>query len=163
MFWDIDCKLKQNDAREGKKYTHFCKKKGQILCKNKPFFAYKTRVLLKKTVKNWRFNLWKCAARACAWKHPKRILSIFMHIYEGLDDFWTVFFWWRFTLFCNHLGPIRSQKRVILGWFWGSIRGHFFCIVYIDVVGNVSLGKKTLCSGFFSVPGFFLSPVISCY
>ena len=161
MFWwcfgTLTANLSKMMQEKAKIYTFLQKKIGEFCARTSPFSPIK-HVFCLKNGQNWRFNLWKCAARACAWKHPKRILSIFMHIYEGLDDFWTVFFWWRFTLFCNHLGPIRSQKRVILGWFWGSIRGHFFCIVYIDVVGNVSLGKKTLCSGFFSVPGFFSPP-----
>ena len=54
MFWEVVRKNKPNDAREGKhmqisvkihqKYAKLCKKK-------KPVFAYKTLVLLKKTVK----------------------------------------------------------------------------------------------------------------
>ena len=53
MFWEVQCKNKQNDAREGKS-MHFSAKFHQDyanLCKNKPLFAYKTPVLLENTVK----------------------------------------------------------------------------------------------------------------
>ena len=54
MFCEIDCKIKQNDAREGKSMQISAKihRKYAKLCKNEPFFGYKTLVLLKKkTVK----------------------------------------------------------------------------------------------------------------
>ena len=49
MFWEIDCKIKENDAREGKNMQISAKihQKYAKLCKNKPFFAYKTLVLPK--------------------------------------------------------------------------------------------------------------------
>ena len=53
MFCDVDCKIKQKDAREGKnmqnsaKIHQICK----FVQKQALFFASKTLVLLKKTVK----------------------------------------------------------------------------------------------------------------
>ena len=53
MFCEVDCKFKQNGAREGK-HTQISAKihqKYAKLCKNEHFFGYKILVLLKKTVK----------------------------------------------------------------------------------------------------------------
>ena len=52
-FCEIDCKIKQNDEREGKNMQISAKihQKYAKLCKNKPFFGYETLVLLKKTVR----------------------------------------------------------------------------------------------------------------
>ena len=54
MFWEVECKIKQNDAREGKNMQNSSvihKKKYAKVCKNKHFFGYKTLVSLKKTFK----------------------------------------------------------------------------------------------------------------
>ena len=52
MFREVDCKIRQNDAREGKTMQISAKihQKYAKLCKNKHFFGYKTLLLLKKTV-----------------------------------------------------------------------------------------------------------------
>ena len=53
MIRDVDSKFEKNDARVGKNMQIPAKihQKYAKLCKNKPFFAYKTLVLIKKTVK----------------------------------------------------------------------------------------------------------------
>ena len=106
--------------------------------KHVPLSSIKHLFLIKNG-QNWRCNLWKCAVSGCVWKHPAWILRMFIHFYEGLDDFWTVFghFWPLLTLFESFLTlsgayraifrPFWNHHRVILEWFWtifGSIRGH---------------------------------------
>ena len=55
------------------------------MCKNsKPFLGYKTLVLLKK---NGQIDVSTYENVQCIWKGPERILSVFMHFHEGLDDF----------------------------------------------------------------------------
>ena len=87
MLCDVDCKSKQNDAREDKNMQISAKihQKYAKLCKNKPFFGYKTLVLLKNG-QNRRFNLLKCAVSGCVWMGPKGILSVFKQFDERLDD-----------------------------------------------------------------------------
>ena len=72
MFWEVDCNLQQNDAREGK-IMQISAKIVQIIqncAKKKPVFGYKTFALLKKIRQDRCFNLWKCAASGCVWKCP---------------------------------------------------------------------------------------------
>ena len=90
-----------------------------------------------------RLILWKCAAGGCVWKHPGCILSVFMHLYEGLplsgffdlsdvfDRFWTVFG----LSFCHKratLGAKMGRFGVILDHFWvdsGSFWRHLGIIL----------------------------------
>ena len=65
----------------------FTKNDTKIVQKQALFSGIKHLFCLKKTGQNRRFNLWKCAVSGCAWKDPERILSVFMHFYEGVDDF----------------------------------------------------------------------------
>ena len=104
-------------------------KMGKIV-KNKFFSSIKkTLVLLKKTVKNRRFNPWKCAASGCAWNHPEWIWSVFMHFYEGahvvrmvfwplLTPFWP--FWAIFDHIGGYVGPFLGHFGIKIGPFWGD-------------------------------------------
>ena len=99
---------------EGKNMQNYAKKcQKNIYAKiiqNMPFFLPIKHLFCFKEMVNRCFNLWKCAVSGCVWKHPGWFLSVFMHFYEGLDDFWTIFgyFWPFLTVF----GPFWSQKWV---------------------------------------------------
>ena len=91
-FCEVDCKIKQNDEREGKNMQISAKinQKYAKLCKNKPFFGYKTLVLLKKRSKSTFQPMKVCSKWVClevSWVD----FECFMHFNEGLDDFSTVF------------------------------------------------------------------------
>ena len=149
-------------------WAEWCKarpKRTRIVQKQ-ALFAYKPLVLLKtrsnstfqpsvqhKILQNRRSNNWKCAVSGCVWKCHQLILGVFMHFYEGLHNFWAIF-WLLLTFFFDIfgaifdpvwgqvgpffwaiLGPKWDHLGVILGWFWailrligvslGSIRCHF--------------------------------------
>ena len=98
----------------------------QICAKKCPFSSIKH---LKKTVKIDVSSYEKCAVSGCAWKYRNWILSVFMHCYECLHDFWTAFwlllshFWPFFShwpwlgLYRPIFGPFWDQNIFILGWF----------------------------------------------
>ena len=131
MFWEVDCKIKQNETRQGKNMEISAKihRNGAKIVQKQAFFRYKTLVLHKKKSKIRRFSLWKCAVSGCVWKHPAWILSVFMHFYEGLLGFWTGF--WLlptflivfepfFDLIWSHTGPFLDYFGTKMGWFWGD-------------------------------------------
>ena len=69
-------------------------------------------------------HLFCCAVSRCVWKYSQWILSVFMHFYEGVHDFWMVFaplstllivlgpflaLFWPFI--CLFLGLFRRKNR----------------------------------------------------
>ena len=114
VFWEGDCKIKRNDAREGK-LCKFLPKLTQMMqnCATaSPFSAVKHLFRLK-TGQNRRFNLWKYAVSGCVWKCPEWILSVFMHFYEGPHYFWPFWPVW------SHFWPYPGLYRAFLGRnFW---------------------------------------------
>ena len=88
MFCEVDGEIKQNDAREGKNMQISAKyhQKYAKLCKNKPFFAYETLVLFKKTVKI-DVSTYESVQQVGVRKGPEWILSVFKLFDEGLYDF----------------------------------------------------------------------------
>ena len=88
MFWEVDRKIKQNDAREGIicKFLPKFTKNTQNCAKTSPLFGYKTLVLLKKRSKS-TFQPMKVCNEWVYLKHSEWILSVFMQFDEGLDDF----------------------------------------------------------------------------
>ena len=114
VFWEGDCKIKRNDAREGK-LCKFLPKLTQMMqnCATaSPFSAVKHLFRLK-TGQNRRFNLWKYAVSGCVWKCPEWILSVFMHFYEGPHYFWPFWPFW------SHFWPYPGLYRAFLGRnFW---------------------------------------------
>ena len=114
VFWEGDCKIKRNDAREGK-LCKFLPKLTQMMqncATTSPFSAVKHLFRLK-TGQNRRFNLWKYAVSGCVWKCPEWILSVFMHFYEGPHYFWPFWPFW------SHFWPYPGLYRAFLGRnFW---------------------------------------------
>ena len=137
MFWELDCNIKQNDAKEDKKRKFLPKftKVIQNCAKTYPpfrlynnCFAFKKMVYLKK---NRRFNLWTCAVSWCVWKCPEWILNVSMHFYESLDDFWMVFrlLLTFFEPFLDHFWPYLRPYRAIFGLFFIPKHGHIGVIL----------------------------------
>ena len=86
MFWEVDCKIKQNDAREGKNVQISAKihQNDAKLCKSKPISVIKHLFCLKMVKID--VSTYKSAVLGCAWKHPEWILNVFVQFDEGLDD-----------------------------------------------------------------------------
>ena len=107
MFWDVDCTIQQNDATEGKNmqisakiYQNYAK-----LGKNKPFFAYKTLVLLKK--------------RSKSTFQPMKMCSKWVHLEMSWVDFECFYaIWWRSRWFLNRLLATYDLFWPFLSQFW---------------------------------------------
>ena len=113
-------------------------------CAKTSLFAYKTLVLLKKTVKYRRFNLWNCAVSGCVWTDPAWIwlfLCTFMNVVLWIDCFWAIF--GTFGPYKGHFwtkpGPFGTSFWVV---FWVLFLLFSFCcmcLTFIHMIINTDL------------------------
>ena len=129
MFWEVDCNIKQNEAREGKNIqisTKIHQTNMQKCAKISPLSAKKHLFCLKTRSKSTFQSMKLCSKWVCL-EAPWVDFECFKQFDEGLHDFWSVFgpFLTPFEPFLTLSGAIQG----ILGWFWtifGSIRGHLW-------------------------------------
>ena len=67
MFWEVQRKMMQNEAREGEnmQMSATIHQNDAKLCKSKPFFAYKTLVLVKNRSKSTFQPMKVCSKWVC--------------------------------------------------------------------------------------------------
>ena len=80
MFWEVDCKLKQNDAREGNNMQSM-----QKCPKTSLFFASKPLVLPKKKVKI-DVSTNESVVRGCVWNDAELIWQISAKLHQKLCE-----------------------------------------------------------------------------
>ena len=113
-------------------------------CAKTSLFAYKTLVLLKKTVKYRRFNLWNCAVSGCVWTDPAWIwlfLCTFMNVVLWIDCFWAIF--GTFGPYKGHFwtkpGPFGTSFWVVFGVLFLLFSFCCMCLIFIHMIINTDL------------------------
>ena len=98
MFCEVDCKIKQYDAREGKNMQNSAKIHQNYAKlstkKTRPFFAYKTIVLLKKRSKSTSQPVKVCSEWVClemSWVGFECYLCTFMKVCMTFERFFGYF------------------------------------------------------------------------